>query len=83
MSLPDVGRRMSLQRGIQEDKPNFDPEEDEAEWVVTEVTVLARDLDEGIWTVWDHTDRCLKMVNFDENGNWFWVDPTEEATSDV
>lgn len=81
---PEVRRRLSLMRGIQEDNPEWQPadEENEAEWVVTEVTVMARDLDEQIWTVWDHTERCIKMVTFDENGNWFWIEPSEEVTSD-
>lgn len=81
---PQVKQRISLKRGVQEDKPDWQPidDDDEAEWVVTEVTVLARDLEEEIWTVWDHSDRCVKMVTFDENGNWFWIEPAEEITSD-
>lgn len=88
--LPVVGERVSLNAGgFTDDEP---PEGWEApapgdavpdeEDTITDVTVLARDLEEGIWTVWDHGTCSVRMVNFDENQNWAWVKPTPEVTDD-
>jgi hypothetical protein len=75
--LPIVRQRVSLTAGGAED------EFTEAwEGGITDVTVLARDLEESIWTVWDHTTKTVKMISFDENKNWAWVEPCAEATDD-
>lgn len=74
---PIVRQRVSLTAGGMQD--------DEAEaWEggITDVTVLAVDPIEGIWTVWDHTTRELRMISFDENSNWAWVDPTPDVVDD-
>lgn len=78
---PVVKQRVSLNIGGLDDSEDV-PEAWEPNQGVTDVTVLARDLHESIWTVWDHTAKCIKMINFDENGNWLWVEPTEEIIDD-
>lgn len=75
--LPAVRQRVSLTAG--------GVEADEVEtWEggITDVTVLARDLDESIWTVWDHTSKTVKMISFDENSNWAWVEASPEVVND-
>ena len=86
MSLPAVGERLVLTRVVEavaeEDReawqtqPDWRPEDDEdrAEWD-SEVLVLARDLEEGVWTVWDYSVMALRLIWFDENRNWRWVEP--------
>lgn len=79
MKLPEVKQRVSLWATF------YAEEDDTVIWEdagSTDVTILARDLDEAIWTVWDHADRVIKMVSFDENGNWRWVEATPEVTDD-
>lgn len=82
MRLPKVKDRVCLTQGIELDEGSYKEEAEDWEQGLTDVTVLAQDRDEGIWTVWDHTDRCLKMISFDENGNWRWVEATPGVTDD-
>lgn len=74
---PVVKQRVSLTVG------RVEAGETEAwEGGITDVTILARDLEENIWTVWDHTSRTIKMLSFDENHNWAWVEPLPEVMDD-
>lgn len=81
MELPAVKQRVSLWATLytDEDTPPEGAWEDAGS---TDVTILARDLDEGIWTVWDHGAKQIKMVCFDENANWYWLEAAPEVTDD-
>lgn len=94
MELPTVKQRVTLWSTIDIEEANAgsveimgddgawkDEPVDDDRWS-TDVTVLARDIDEGIWTVWDHGARVIRMLSFDENGNWRWVEATAEVVND-
>lgn len=82
-SLPKVGQRMILTAGITSIEVEPDlwlpmEQDEDKEDAVTEVTVIARDLEEWIWTVWDHSAEAIRLIAFDENGNWRWFEPDED-----
>lgn len=82
MELPTVNQRVTLWATAYTDGDK--PLEDRWEGTdSTDVTILARDLEEGIWTVYDHGARQVKMVCFDENANWFWLEASPEVTDDL
>lgn len=62
--LPTVGEVLNLQVDEQDKH---------------EVVILAVDLDEVIWTIWDRTEELLRMITVDENKNWFWVEPSNQT----
>lgn len=88
MTLPAVGGRFFLTTEISRElEHSYTVDSDETVdqdigEILTDVTVLARDLDEGVWTVWDHGEACLKLVSFDENKNWRWIEPEIEDDED-
>ena len=82
-NLPVVGDVIGLIWETEGDIEGVSSEDISGDYVI-----LARDLDEGIWTCWCRELKRLELFTFDENGNYQravpdgWViDPDDEESS--